>query len=64
MISEDRAEDDKYPYGYWTMENGKNTKLFFDKFAEKYNFDPLAPESWYTFAEKIILEEVKFIMII
>jgi hypothetical protein len=30
--------------GHWTVDGGKNVRLFFDEMAKKRNLDPFVPE--------------------
>jgi hypothetical protein len=42
--------------GYWTVEESKNVRKFFDEFAKSRNFDPLQPQNWYRFSSDDILQ--------
>ena len=37
----------KKPHAFWTVMKGKNSRAFFDKFAQKRQFDPLVAKEWY-----------------
>ena len=45
------------PHRHWTAKKGKNMRRFFEDFAKRHNFDPLAPENWYSISRMTILEE-------
>jgi hypothetical protein len=46
------------PMGHWTIDGGKNIRLFFDEMARKRNFDPLVPTNWYRIVLNDVLQEV------
>lgn len=47
----------KKPHAYWTTMKGRNMKLFFDKFAQKRNMDPLIPDNWYPIMSRDVKQE-------
>eukprot|EP00026_Physarum_polycephalum_P000419 Phypoly_transcript_00420.p1 GENE.Phypoly_transcript_00420~~Phypoly_transcript_00420.p1 ORF type:complete len:1013 (+),score=147.72 Phypoly_transcript_00420:21-3059(+) len=42
----------KLTHGYWVEDEGKNTRIFFDKLARQRGADPLTPETWYKLTYK------------
>jgi hypothetical protein len=47
----------RQPHGHWTIDDGKNLRLFFDEFARRRNFDPLVPENWYSISQPAVMSE-------
>lgn len=44
--------------GYWTQNDNKNMRDFFDSFAHTFGFDPLIPDNWYNVPQKDVLQHV------
>lgn len=45
------------PRGYWTMDEHKNVRAFFDNFASNRGFDPLVAINWYRYSSFDISRE-------
>jgi hypothetical protein len=46
----------KVPFGHWSS-NMDNIRAFFDKLAEKLQFDPLVAHNWYNITTHTVLNE-------
>ena len=45
------------PIGYWTMEQNKNMRKFFEDYARHKNRSPLDPETWYRVSRISIMKK-------
>eukprot|EP00026_Physarum_polycephalum_P001418 Phypoly_transcript_01419.p1 GENE.Phypoly_transcript_01419~~Phypoly_transcript_01419.p1 ORF type:complete len:980 (+),score=139.70 Phypoly_transcript_01419:131-3070(+) len=44
------------PRGYWTQDDHKNIRKFFDEFAKSHKFDPQTVENWYPIHYSMVAE--------
>eukprot|EP00026_Physarum_polycephalum_P003261 Phypoly_transcript_03271.p1 GENE.Phypoly_transcript_03271~~Phypoly_transcript_03271.p1 ORF type:complete len:688 (+),score=73.27 Phypoly_transcript_03271:396-2459(+) len=42
------------PHRFWTSDNKRNLRLFFENIAKSRNFDPLIAENWYSLTNKVV----------